>query len=88
MESSHQLPTWVGKASTLMAHSDRVELYVLCPRKDDRSLCRPRILAAMVQQSGDSDFDKLGANITRTEFPAEGGCDKILETLTKCLFIS
>ena len=38
-------------------------------------------MAAMAQHSGDRGLHKLCANIFRAEITAEGGCDKILETL-------
>ena len=65
MESSSNVPTWDGKASLFVAHGERVELYVLCTKKDNRKLCGPRVLAAMAQQSGDIDFFMLCANIPR-----------------------
>ena len=81
MDSANHIPTWGGKAITLTDCVDRVELYVLCTKKDDRNLCGPRVLPAMAQHSGDSDFYKVCANIPKSELTTDGGCDNILELL-------
>ena len=47
------VPVWDGKASTIETWRERVDLYVLSTRKDDRYLCGARVLGTLNPSSNE-----------------------------------
>ena len=39
------VPSWDGHSSSLDAYEERVKLYIMSTKKDEKSLCGPRLLA-------------------------------------------
>ena len=67
------MPKWNEEPSTLDAFEERVILYVLGTKKEERYLCGPRLLAQMDPER--QPYKVVKSAVTTTQLAAEGGSD-------------
>ena len=70
------VPKWNEEPSTLDAFEDRVILYVLGTKKEERYLCGPRILAQMDPER--QPYKVVTSAVTTTQLAAEGGATLVI----------
>ena len=64
------VPKWNEEPSTLDAFEERVILYVLGTKKEERYLCGPRLLAQMDPER--QPYKVVKSAVTTTQLAAEG----------------
>ena len=77
------VPKWNEQPSTLDAFEERVILYVLGTKKEERYLCGPRLLAQM--DSERQPYKVVKSAVTTTQLAAEGGATLVIAALRRAL---
>ena len=77
------VPKWNEEPSTLDAFEERVILYVLGTKKEERYLCGPRLLAQMDPERQPCRFVKSA--VSTTQLAAEGGATLVIAALRRAL---
>ena len=77
------VPKWNKEPSTLDAFEERVILYVLGTKKEERYLCGPRLLAQMDPERQPCKVVKSA--VTTTQLAAEGGATLVIAALRLAL---
>ena len=65
------IPVWDGQSSSLDAYDERVRLFIMSTKKDDRYLCGPRLLSKMEPES--DMFRLIRGKLTDEQLSAEDG---------------
>ena len=77
------VPKWNEEPSTLDAFEERVVLYVLVTKKEERYLCGPRLLAQMDPER--QPYKVVKSAVTTTQLAAEGGATLVIAALRRAL---
>ena len=77
------VPTWNEEPSTLDAFEERVILYVLGSKKEERYLCGPRLLAQMDPER--QPYKVVKSAVTTTQLAAEGRATLVIAALRRAL---
>ena len=77
------VPKWNEEPSTLDAFKERVILYVLGTKKEERYLCGPRLLAQMDPER--QPYKVVKSALTTTQLAAEGGATLVIGGSETCL---
>ena len=77
------VPKWNEEPSTLDAFEERVILYVLGTKKEERYLCGPRLLAQMDPER--QPYKVVKSAVTTTQLAAEGGATLVIAALRRAL---
>ena len=77
------VPKWNEEPSTLDAFEERVILYVLGTKKEERNLCGPRLLAQMDPER--QPYKVVKSAVTTTQLAAEGGATLVIAALRRAL---
>ena len=77
------VPKWNEEPSTLDAFEERVILYVLGTKKEERYLCGPRHLAQMDPER--QPYKVVKSAVTTTQLTAEGGATLVIAALRRAL---
>ena len=77
------VPKWNEEPSTLDAFEERVILYVLGTKKEERYLCGPRLLAQMDPER--QPYKVVKSAVTTTQLAAEGGQTLVIAALRRAL---
>ena len=77
------VPKWNEERSTLDAFEERVILYVLGTRKEERYLCGPRLLAQMDPER--QPYMVVKSAVSPTQLAAEGGATLVIAALSRAL---
>ena len=77
------VPKWNEEQSTLDPFEERVILYVLVTKKEERYLCGPRLLAQMDRERQPCKVVKSA--VTTTQLAAEGGATLVIAALRHAL---
>ena len=65
------IPRWDGHSSSLDAYEERVKLYIMSTKKDEKSFCGPRLLSRFEPES--DAFRIVPEKLTDEQFTAEDG---------------
>ena len=76
--STGYIPIWDQKTSTLESYGERVKLYVMGTKKDDRPYLAARLLSVM---DPDTDAFKIGAALPADVLEAPDGALKVVEAI-------
>ena len=79
---SSVVPKWNEEPSTLDAFEERVILYVLGTKKEERYPCGPRLLA---QDPERQPYKVVKSAVTTTQLAAEGGATLVIAALRRAL---
>ena len=71
MTSFDVVPHWDGHTATLDAYEERVKLFVMSTKRDEKCLCGPQLLARF--QPGTDAFRIVGEQLTDEQLTAEDG---------------
>ena len=71
MAAFEVVPSWDGHTATLDAYEERVKLYVMSTKKDEKYLCGPRLLARFEPES--DSFRIVREALTDAQLTAEDG---------------
>ena len=71
MTSFDIVPHWDGHTATLDAYEERVKLYVMSTKKDEKCLCGPRLLSRFQPES--DAFRIVREQLTDEQLTAEDG---------------
>ncbi|CAK0814933.1 unnamed protein product, partial [Prorocentrum cordatum] len=77
-QSGIKIPVWNGEASTLESFEEKVKLWVLGTKKDDRIYLGPRLVQAMDE---DSQQWFEAKKVSLDDLVKEGGAEKVVEAL-------
>ena len=77
------VPKWKEEPSTLDAFEERVILYVLGTKKEERYLCGPRLLAQMDKER--QPYKVVKSAVTTTQLAAAGGATLVIAALRRAL---
>ena len=77
------VPKWNEEPSTLDAFEERVILYVLGTKKEERYRCGPRLLAQMDPER--QPYKVVKSAVTTTPLAAEGGATLVIAALRRAL---
>ena len=77
------MPKWNEEPSTLDAFEERVILYVLGTKKEERYLCGPRFLAQMDPER--QPYKVVKSAVSTTQLAAEGGATLVIAALRRAL---
>ena len=77
------VPKWNEEPSTLDAFEERVILYVLGTKREERYLCGPRLLAQMDPER--QPYKVVKSAGTTTQLAAEGGGTLVIAALRRAL---
>ena len=77
------VPKWNEEPSTLDAFEERVILYVLGTKKEERYLCGPRLLAQMDPER--QPYKVVKSAVSTTQLAAEGGATLVIAALRRAL---
>ena len=77
------VPKLNEEPSTLDAFEDWVSLHVLGTKKEERSLCGPRLLAQMDPEG--QPYKVVKSAVTTTQLAAEGGATLVIAALRRAL---
>ena len=77
------VPTWNEEPSTLDAFEERVILYVLGTKKEERYLCGPRLLAQIDPER--QPYKVVKSSVTTTQLAVEGGATLVIAALRRAL---
>ena len=77
------VPKWNEEPSTLDAFEERVILYVLGTKKEERYLCGPRLLAQMDPER--QPYKVVKSAVTTTQLSAECGATLVIAALRRAL---
>ena len=77
--TGHQtIPQWDGRSSSLETFEQKVKLYVMGTKKDERCYCAARLLGAMDPAS---DAFKLGSSLDTEVLESENGAQKVVQMI-------
>ena len=71
MAAFEVVPSWDGHMPTLDAYEERVKLYVMSTKRDEKCLCGPRLLARFEPES--DSFRIVRESLTDAQLTAEYG---------------
>ena len=71
MAAFEVVPSWDGHTATLDAYEERVKLYLMSTKKDEKSLCGPRLLSRFEPES--DSFRIVRESLTDAQLTAEDG---------------
>eukprot|EP00959_Pyramimonas_sp_CCMP1952_P455191 9471176-Pyramimonas_sp.AAC.1 len=77
-QSGIKIPVWNGEASTLESFEEKVKLWVLGTKKDDRIYLGPRLVQAMDE---DSQQWFEAKKVSLDDLVTEDGAEKVVEAL-------
>ena len=72
------IPQWDGRSNSLETYEQRVKLYVMGTKKDERVYCAARLLGAMDPLS---DAFKIGSALSTTVLEAEDGAQAVVTAI-------
>jgi hypothetical protein len=71
MAAFEVVPSWDGTTATLDAYEERVKLYIMSTKRDEKCLCGPRLLARFQPES--DSFRIVRETLTDAQLTAEDG---------------
>lgn len=77
-QQAERIPVWDGRSHSLELFRERVRLYVMGTKKDERIYCAARLLSAM---DPDADAFKVGSQIDMTELEKPDGAFKVVDAI-------
>ena len=75
---AERIPVWDGRSHSLELFRERVRLFVMGTKKDERIYCAARLLSAM---DPDTDAFKVGSQLDTTELEKPDGALQVVDAI-------